>query len=65
MDQHDQRIPQRPLLLNFVRPQPADDLDYSYDSAQRLNVTVKDGVPVVATALGRAKLKSVGEVAED
>jgi len=67
MDRHNQRAPRarRPLLLNFVRRQPVDDLEYRYDLEQHLNVGVKDGVPVVATALGRTQLKTLGVAAED
>jgi hypothetical protein len=67
MDRHNQRASRarRPLLLNFVRRQPVDDLEYRYDPGQHLNVAIKDGVPVVATALGRAQLKTLGVAAED
>jgi hypothetical protein len=67
MDQHGQgeRRARRPLLLTFARQQPADDLDYCYDPAQRLNITVRDGLAVVATARGRARLKTLGVAAED
>ena len=67
MDRHDQwaQSTRQPLLLNFVRAQPTADLNYRYDETQRLNVTVVDGVPVVATASGRAHLKTLGVAAED
>jgi hypothetical protein len=67
MDRCDQRVRRtlRPFLLNFARPQPAIDLGFNYDAVQRLNVTAHDGVPVVATAGGRAMLKTLGVAAED
>jgi hypothetical protein len=67
MDSHHTRArPARgPLLLNFVRPQPVSDLSFHYDARRRLNVMAHDGTPVVATAGGRAMLKSQGQVAED
>jgi hypothetical protein len=67
MDRHDQwaQSTRQPLLLNFVRAQPTADLNYRYDETQRLNVTVVDGVPVVATVGGRALLKTQCIVEED
>jgi hypothetical protein len=67
MDQNDRRTPlaRRPFLLNFVRAQREDDLDFRYDPGRRLNVNVKDGVPVVGTGLGKARLKTLGVAAED
>ncbi len=53
-----------PLLLTFVRLQPARNLEYRYDASQRLNVTLHDGVPVVA-GRGRMLLKTQGALAED
>jgi hypothetical protein len=55
----------RPLLLNFVRRQPGGDIDYCYDAALCLNVSPQDGIPVVATAGGRAALKTQAVQAED
>jgi hypothetical protein len=67
MNPDDQRVSpaRRPLLLNFVRRQPAGDIHYCYDAALRLNVTARDGIPVVATACGRAALKTQAVQAED
>ena len=67
MDRRDVHVPKiaQPLLLSFMRPKAPSNLDFRYDPAQRLNVTARDGVPVVATSEGRAALKTVGQVAED
>jgi hypothetical protein len=67
MNRHDQRgrSARRPLLLNFVRPQPASDLEYRYDEGQRLNITAQDGVPIVAVAGGKARLKTHAVEGED
>lgn len=61
MDPKDQRA--RPLLLGFMRPQPAPNIAYRYDEAQRLNLT-SDGTPIVAAG-GRALLKTQAVVDED
>jgi len=49
----------RPLLLKFARPQRVNDRDYRYDPAQSLNVSLADGLPVVASAHGKSRLKTV------
>ena len=58
------RNPTQPLLLRFARTLPDDEPDCHYDPALRLNLT-KDGVPVVSTAQGRMRLKTLGVRAED
>jgi hypothetical protein len=67
MDRHDQQVnsTRRPLLLNFVRVQPAPHLNYRYDERQRLNVTGLDGVPVVTADGGRAMPKTSRLEGED
>jgi hypothetical protein len=59
------RSVRQPLLLNFVQLQPANDLNYCYDEAQRLNVITTSGVPVVAAAGGKAMLKTQAGRGED
>ena len=52
--------PVLPFLLRFKRPQPACDLEYYYDEAQRLNLVSRDDgiVAFMATARGRRALKT-------
>jgi hypothetical protein len=51
----------RPLLLKFARPQGSGGPGYHYDPAQSLNISIEDGAPIVASAHGRSRLKTLAE----